>query len=290
MRRGFDTDGKVALVTGGARGIGYETARQLHERGASVTIVDLDPERSRAAAERIGERTLGIGADVTDRGAIERAAAETVQRFGGIDVAFANAGIVQAEVATIHSIDPAEWERVFEVDMLGMWRTVRAVLPQVVARQGHIVLNASTSAFFNGVLNSPYAVAKAGVEALGRTLRVELRPFGATAGVTFFGFVDTRLTEAADARPYGERLKASMPGFMRKTTPTDEAASAVVKAIEKRAARTFLPRWGRRSYLLRGLVEPIVDRGMERSGKLGEILREIEADADRGNVAEDPAG
>ncbi len=277
MGHRLDPRGKVALVTGGAGGIGYETARLLHERGASVAIVDLDVEQSRAAAAQIGERALGIGADVTDRTAIERAATETVSQFGGIDVAFANAGIGQSELATIRGSDPDEWERVFEVDMLGIWRTVRAVLPQIVERKGHVVLNASIFAYVNGALNSPYAVAKSGVEALGRALRVELQPFGASAGVTYFGLVDTKLTEEAIKRPYAERLNEELPGYMKKITPTDEVATAVVKAIERRAARTFVPRWACYLSALRGLIGPMIDRSMERNKQFGEILREIEA-------------
>ncbi len=89
----YDLNGKVALVTGGARGIGYETARQLHQRGASVALVDIDAAETREAAERIGERAIGIAADVTDAGALRAAVAETVERFGGLDIAMANAGI-----------------------------------------------------------------------------------------------------------------------------------------------------------------------------------------------------
>ena len=131
----YDLNGKVALVTGAARGIGFETARQMHMRGASVAVVDLDPEQAREAAERIGERAIGIGADVTDHGAMQAAVAETVERFGGLDVVVANAGIAQSKVATVRGIGSEEWERVFEVDMLGVWRTVRAALPQIVERQ-----------------------------------------------------------------------------------------------------------------------------------------------------------
>ncbi len=89
----YDLNGKVALVTGAARGIGFETARQMHLRGASVAVVDLDAEEAREAAERIGERAIGIAGDVTDAGAMRAAVAETVERFGGLDVAMANAGI-----------------------------------------------------------------------------------------------------------------------------------------------------------------------------------------------------
>src|SRR5665811_2231371 len=139
----FDLNGKVALVTGGARGIGFEAARQLTLRGASVAVVDLDSEQAREAAERIGERAIGIGADVTDEGAMRAAVAETVERFGGLDRALANACMAQSQIATVRGIAGEEWERVFEVDMIGVWRTVRAVLPQIVERQGHIVVTGS---------------------------------------------------------------------------------------------------------------------------------------------------
>jgi NAD(P)-dependent dehydrogenase (short-subunit alcohol dehydrogenase family) len=117
----FELNGKVALVTGAARGIGYETARQLHARGASVAVVDLDPDQVREAAEQIGERAIGIAADVTDHAAMMGAVAETVERFGGLDIVVANAGIAQGTVATTRGISVEEWERVFEVDLLGVW-------------------------------------------------------------------------------------------------------------------------------------------------------------------------
>src|SRR6187431_2355621 len=117
----YNLNGKVALVTGGARGIGYETARQLHQRGASVAVVDLDPEQAREAAERIGERTIGVAADVTDAGAMRAAVAETVERFGGLDVAMANAGIAPPTTTTARTMPPEEWERVIEVNLLGVW-------------------------------------------------------------------------------------------------------------------------------------------------------------------------
>src|SRR5258705_7268946 len=132
----YDVNGKVALITGGARGIGYETARQLHQRGASVAVVDIDADEVREAAERIGERASGIAADVTDHAAMMRAVNETVERFGGLDVVVANAGIAPGTVATTRGISLEEWERVFEVDVLGVWRTVRAALPQIIERRG----------------------------------------------------------------------------------------------------------------------------------------------------------
>ena len=281
----FDLNGKVALVTGAARGIGFETARQMQMRGASVAVVDLDPEQAGEAAERIGERAIGLGADVTDGAAIMRAVAETVERFGGLDVVVANAGIAQSRLATVRGIGAEEWERVFEVDMLGVWRTVRAALPQIVERRGHVVVTSSVYAFVNGVLNSPYAVAKAGVESLGRSLRAELMPLGASAGVAYFGWVDTKMVQDAFEQPHSGRMQENLPAFLRKRIQPEEAGAAVVRGIEKRAPRTFAPRWWRYVSALRGILNPLLDKRFERDATMIATVREIEAEADEQGAA-----
>jgi len=276
----YDLNGKVALVTGAARGIGYETARQLHMRGASVAVLDLDPEQAQEAAERIGDRAIGIGADVTDHGAMMAAVAETVERFGGLDVAVANAGIAQSAVATVRGIGTEEWERVFEVDLLGVWRTVRAALPQIVERKGHIVVTGSVYSFANGILNSPYAVAKAGVEALGRSLRAELLPLGASASVAYWGWVDTRMVQDGMARPHSDRILENTPAWLLKRIEPAEAGAATVRGIEERAPRIFAPRWWRYVSALRGLINPLLDRRMESDRRVIATIREVEAEAD----------
>jgi len=281
----LDLNGKVALVTGAARGIGYETARQMHLRGASVAVVDLDPDQAREAAERIGERALGIAADVTDDAAIKRAVAETVERFCGLDIAVANAGIAQPNVATVRGIGAEEWERVFEVDLLGVWRTVRAALPQVVERKGHIVVVSSAYAFVNGIANSPYAVAKAGVESFGRGLRAELMPLGASAGVAYFGWIDTKLVQDAFEREHAGRMQENLPGFLLTRLQPDEAGAAIVRGIEERAPRIFAPKWLRFVSALRGILNPLLDRRLERDPKMVAMVREIEAAADEQGAA-----
>ena len=280
----FPLNGKVALVTGAARGIGYETARQLHDRGASVAVVDLDAEQTREAAERIGERAIGIAADVTDHAAMMRAVSETVERFGGLDVVVANAGIAPKQMATVRGMGMEEWERVFEVDMLGVWRTVRAALPQIVERNGHVVVTASVYAFVNGVLNSPYAVAKSGVESLGRSLRAELMPLGASASVAYFGWVDTKLVQDAVATN-GDRMQQNLPDFLKRRIQPAEAGAAVVRGIEERSPRIFAPKWWRYVSALRGVLNPLLDRRFERDATMTATIREIEAEADEQGAA-----
>ncbi|HEX2708412.1 MAG TPA: short-chain dehydrogenase/reductase [Solirubrobacterales bacterium] len=274
---GYNLNRKVGLITGAARGIGFETARQMHLRGASVAVLDLDAAQASEAAERIGPRAIGIAADVTDQGAMMAAVAEVVEKLGGVDVAVANAGIAQARLATVRGISGEEWERVFEVDLLGVWRTVRAALPQIVERRGQMVVISSVYAFANGMGNTPYAVAKAGVESLGRALRVELAPHGASATVAYFGWVDTKLVQDAFAQPDADRLKELSPDFLLKRIPPDEAAAGLVRGIEERAPRIFVPKWWRYVSALRGVINPLLDRRMERDEKTVSLMRDLDA-------------
>ena len=272
----YDLNGKVALVTGAARGIGFETARQMHMRGASVAVLDLDAAQANEAAERIGPRAIGIGADVTDQGAMMGAVAAVVEKLGGVDVAVANAGIAQSQFATARGISGEEWERVFEVDLLGVWRTVRAALPQIVERRGQMVVISSVYAFANGFGNTPYAVAKAGVESLGRALRVELAPHGASATVAYFGWVDTKLVQDAFDQPVADRVRDLSPDFLLKRITPDEAGAGLVRGIEERAPRVFVPKWWRYISAFRGLVNPLLDRRMENDAKTQALIRDLD--------------
>src|SRR2546422_516961 len=164
----FELAGKAALVTGAARGIGLATAQALIGRGASVAIADLDEAASSGAASRLhDERAIGMAADVTDRAAMQRAVARTVEHFGGLDVVVANAGIA-SRAATFRAVSPESFERVLDVNLMGVYRTVDAALPEIVRRRGHVVVISSIYAFVNGVAAAPYAMSKAAVEALGR--------------------------------------------------------------------------------------------------------------------------
>jgi NAD(P)-dependent dehydrogenase (short-subunit alcohol dehydrogenase family) len=273
----YDLNGKVALVTGAARGIGFETARQMQLRGASVALVDLDAAETEAAARRIGRRTIAIAADVSDRDQIEAAVARTVEQLGGIDVAVANAGIAP-EMGSTRATEAEEWERVIEVNLLGVYRTVRAAMPQVVERGGHLVLVASVYAFVNGVMVSSYATAKAGVESLGRSLRAELAPYGAGASVAYFGFIDTRMVQEGLSHPLAERLEeALLPVIPRRRLQPADAGRAIVEGVEGRRARIVAPSWWRVPATLRGLLNPLLDRQLAENEKVAALVREGDA-------------
>ncbi len=284
----FPLSGKVALVTGAGRGIGFETARLLHERGASVTLTDLDLEATERAAASIGERTLALEVDATDAEALEAAVASTVERFGGLDVSVANAGVAPP-AATLRTIDPDVFERVVEIDLLGVWRTARACLPQVSERRGHVVLVASVYAFMNPALAAPYAISKAGVEQMGRALRTELTPHGASASVAYFGFIDTKMVQDSFEDPIASSVEDLAPAWMLRRLSAAQAGAAIVNGTEKRAARIVAPGWWRVLSALRGVMNPLLDARMERDARSHDLVRRAEAadaGSKRGGLAE----
>ena len=170
----YSISGKTVFITGGARGIGAETARRLASKGARVALAGLEPEELEKVAAQCGPDAIWFETDVTDWDALERAVSGTVERFGGIDVVLANAGI--ATGGLVRSTDPAAWERVIEVNLLGVWRTVRTCLPHVIERRGYILPVASLAAAAHAPVLSAYAASKAGVEAFADSLRAEVRP------------------------------------------------------------------------------------------------------------------
>jgi NAD(P)-dependent dehydrogenase (short-subunit alcohol dehydrogenase family) len=274
----YDLKDKVALVTGAARGIGFETARALVSRGASVVVVDLEAEAAEAAAAQLHDtRAIGLAADVTDRGALQQAVATTVERFGGLDVVVANAGIA-SRAATFRAMATEGFDRVIDVNLMGVVRTVEAALPEIIRRRGHAVVIASVYAFGNGLGATPYAMSKAGVEQFGRALRVELVQHGASASVAYFGFIDTEMVHRAlDEDPVVASMLALFPKPLQKRLQPTVAGEAIVSGIERRAPRIIRPRRWVVMSTLRGILSPLIDRQMERDAKIQAAARDLDS-------------
>ncbi len=277
----FDVRGKVAVVTGGARGIGLGTAQALAQRGATLVIVDLDQAAADNAAAQLPGSALGFAADVTDRGSMQRIVATVTERLGGLDLIVANAGVA-SRGATVRAMNGEAFDRVLAVNLGGVYNTVISALPQIAARRGHIVVTSSVYAFLNGLGTAPYAMAKAGVEQLGRALRVELAPHGASASVAYFGFIDTEMVHRAiDADPLAERMMKTLPKVLQKRLTPAQAGEAVARGIEKRAPRIIAPkRWAAFS-ALRGILNPLLDDYMLKDADTQAMVRELDARGDQ---------
>jgi NAD(P)-dependent dehydrogenase (short-subunit alcohol dehydrogenase family) len=148
-----------------------------------------------------------------------------------------------------------------------------------------LVFIGSIYSFANGLLASPYAVSKAGVEALGRALRAELAPFGASASVVYFGWVDTDLVrDSLDRKDDGRGarvLAETLPAFLLKRISAQSAGATIVRALEERSPRAFAPGVWRYISAFRGLLNPILDRRVDRDAAIAGHVREAEALAAR---------
>jgi NAD(P)-dependent dehydrogenase (short-subunit alcohol dehydrogenase family) len=254
----YDVDGRTVFITGAARGIGKATAERLHAKGANVALVGLEPERLEENAAKLGDRAVSIETDVTDLAALERAVRATVARFGAIDVAIANAGI--AFTGALATAPVEQVERTLAVNLLGVWRTDRAVIEQIVKQRGYLLNISSLSAISHGPMMGPYTAAKAGVDALSDALRMETMPSGAMVGCAYFGFLDTDLVRAAFAEPSGEAMSGRLPAFIRNPAPVSKAIDAIERGIERRSARVWAPRWVGPMLALRGILQPLTER------------------------------
>jgi len=285
-RRTYEIAGKTVFVTGAARGIGAAAAERLHARGANVALVGLEPERLAANAERLGDRAIWHEVDVTDFSALQDAVAVTVERFGGIDVAIANAGIAFAGALANEPIEHVE--RTLAVNMLGVWRTDRAVIGEITRNRGYLLNISSLSAVTHTPLMGPYTCAKAGVEALTDTLRMETAPTGARVGCAYFGFIDTDLVRASFEQAAAQAMRDRLPNFMTNPAPLSSAIDAIEDGVRRRAARVWAPRWVGAMLALRGVMQPLSEWATLRdSARLEEGLRL--ADESRSSEGEDDA-
>ncbi|AYF78241.1 SDR family NAD(P)-dependent oxidoreductase [Nocardia yunnanensis] len=272
----FTASGRVALITGAGQGIGRELAAILYRRGASVALVDIDAAAVTAAATALGERALPVIADVTDRAAMAEAIGQVAGYFGHLDIVVANAGVVPTP-ATLRTLAPAEFDRVLGINLTGVFNTVHPALDHIITARGHVAVVSSCAAFAPGMGGAPYMISKAAVEQLGRALRVELAAHGASAGVAYFGIVETEMTRATlDRDELGRRIEALLPWPLNTRITAAQAARTLADAIEHRAAQSISPRAWTPYALLRGVVNTVLDAGLARDPRVRALLREVE--------------
>ncbi|WP_415926749.1 SDR family oxidoreductase [Devosia rhizosphaerae] len=185
-------DGKVAIVTGAGRGIGAAIAEAFVREGATVVIAEVDAATGSATAARLGSSTLFVCTDVTDNGSVEACTAEALKRFGRIDILVNNAGI-NVFHDPLETTD-AEWQRCMAVDLEGVWRMCRAVLPTMLRQQTGSVVNIASSHSSTIIPGTfPYPVAKHGLLGLTRALGIQYAASNIRVNAIAPGYIETDL-------------------------------------------------------------------------------------------------
>jgi NAD(P)-dependent dehydrogenase (short-subunit alcohol dehydrogenase family) len=281
-RHDIELRGCRVLITGAARGLGALTARRLHERGASLALLGIEPDL-----------LAGVAADcdaswhpcnVAEREQVDAAVAEAVEQLGGLDVVIANAGI--AAQLPIVGGDPEIFERTVAVNTLGAYYTVRAAGPHISHPRGYALLTSSLAAAVHLPLLGAYCASKAAVEALGNSLRAELAPSGARAGVAYFAELDTDMTSRGFATKAAARTPLGGHG-LKGVAPVGPAIDAIEAGIRHRSRRVVSPRWVGPLLALRPVVQRVAELAARRGlAETLEIARNEEAPL---TTSQDPA-
>lgn len=276
-RLSYDIRDKVVLITGGTGGIGSATARELIGRGAKVALVDVDPQTPQIAAHMSSHSAFGSIADVCNRDGLDLAVAEVVDRFGRVDIAIANAGIL-SRAATLRTTPKSSIDSVLAINVTGVVNTIQAAMDQVIAHRGQFVLISSVFAFLNGMGTIPYAMSKAAVEQLGRGLRAELAAHGVSTTIAYFSLIETNMIrQGVDADPAVDDLLATLPRPLLKRLQPDHAATALADGLAHRSPRVVEPsRWKPLS-ALRGLLAPAMDSHLARDRRTLSALSKLDA-------------
>src|SRR4051812_10426676 len=232
--------GQAVLITGAARGIGAELARQAAARGARVALVGLEPERLAEVADALGPEHLWVEADVTDTEALAAAVQRTVETFGGLDVVVANAGI--APLTTVATSSAHALAHTIEVNLIGAMLAAHAALPEISKRRGHVLLISSAAAFTVLPGMSAYCAAKAGLERFGDVLRLEVAHRGVTVASAHPTWIDTDLVRDTEAAlPTFAETRKQLPGPLGAYTSVEACAEVLVENLETRGRRVFVP-------------------------------------------------
>ena len=259
---GRSLDGRVAVVTGAARGVGATLARKLAERGARVALVGLEPDELKKVAQSLPGDAAHWTADVTDREAMAAVAADVLAHFGRIDIVVANAGV--ATGGPFLESDADAFDRVIQVNLLGSVATARAFLPALVASRGYLLQIASLAAITPAPMMAAYCASKSGVEAFAHSLRAELGHKGVGIGVGYLSWTDTDMVRGADEDEALRTMRARLPWPANRTYPLEPAVDRIVAGILRRSPHVYAQWWLRGMQPVRGYLPSILGGALGR--------------------------
>ncbi|MFD6529467.1 SDR family oxidoreductase [Streptomyces sp. NPDC060184] len=256
MRDRNPLEGRLAVVTGAARGVGAGVARELAHRGVRVALLGREGQTLERVAEGLETEAHCFEVDVTDDAAMERVAGEISARLGPPSIVVANAGV--AEGGPFGTSDPVTWRRVVEVNLVGSAVTARAFLPGLLATHGYFLQVASTASFGAAPMMSAYCASKAGAESLAQSLRAELAHRRVGVGIAYLSWVSTDMIRDADRYDVLRELRGHMPPPARRIHPVEQVAGWLVRGIERRSATVYAPPWLRLAQPVRPFLPPLV--------------------------------
>jgi 3-oxoacyl-[acyl-carrier protein] reductase len=220
-------DGRIALVTGGGRGIGQAICRLFAQQGARVAVADIDPQTARETAAALPCAAMALEMDVTSRAAVHAGVAWVLERFGQLDILVNNAGYVT--FSTIEDCTEELWDRIVDINLKGTFLCAQAVVPHLKQRRQGTIINLTSLAAKTGgaAAGPPYAAAKAGVHTLTIGLARYLAPYRVRVNGIAPGVIDTDMTRS----PHHDQLTAQIP-LGEKGRPEDVAHCALFLASD----------------------------------------------------------
>ncbi|WP_243459997.1 SDR family oxidoreductase [Streptomyces sp. M54] len=255
-------EGRVAVVTGAARGVGEALARSLSEAGMRVALLGRERATLREAAEALPGPSLCIECDITDRAALADAARGVAAGLGPASVVVANAGIAVSGPFDRTAADL--WQRVIDVNLTGSADTARAFLPQLTSTHGYFLQIASTAAFGAAPMMSAYCASKAGAESFALALRGEVEPDGVQVGIAYLHWTGTDMLTGIDDHPVLEALRRNQPRPARRVHSPAQVAQWLTRGVTHRSPQIYAPPWLRWCQPLRPLFPALVARAARR--------------------------
>jgi len=237
----YDLNGRVVAITGATGGLGSILAHKLLARGARLALFDLDEAATNRLAQSLAgeQRAKAWRADVRSYQDLQSAMDSAAAHFGRIDVVIANAGI--DEVSPMATMPPAAFDRVIDINLNGVWRTLKAGLPHVARQHGYLMAISSMAAFVHSPLQAHYTASKAGVWAMCDSIRLEVKHLGVGVGSAHPTFFHTPMMDQVHADAAGVKLWGGNKGGLWRMISRDQVADGVIRGIERRSDMIVLP-------------------------------------------------